>query len=244
MLVGMGLLDLVFPTGCVGCGAGSRLVCGRCAPELIGPARLVWPRPSPPGLPAPWAVASYAGPVRTMVLAYKERGSLALGRWLAPPLADGLIAAARPAGSSQVLIVAVPSARAAIRDRGDDVMLMLARRAAGLARRQGVAVRVVDGLRHTRVVADSAGLSARDRAANLDRALVVRSSALRVLDGADVVIADDLITSGATLAEATRALRSAGSRVLGAGMVAATRRRDDPRGLGARAGEATVGTYG
>jgi predicted amidophosphoribosyltransferase len=41
-----------------------------------------------------------------------------------------------------------------------------------------------------------------------------------------VIITDDLITTGASLAESARALRAAGARVVGAATVAATQRRD------------------
>jgi len=45
------------------------------------------------------------------------------------------------------------------------------------------------------------------------------------LSGAPVIIVDDLITTGASLAEAARTLRSSGANVLAAATVAATQRR-------------------
>ena len=65
------------------------------------------------------------------------------------------------------------------------------------------------------------------RAANLAGALAVR----RPLDGLPVVVVDDVVTTGATLVEAARALRDGGARVLGAAVVAAVERRE---GTGSR----------
>jgi orotate phosphoribosyltransferase len=53
-----------------------------------------------------------------------------------------------------------------------------------------------------------------------------------LLAGADVVITDDLITTGASVAEAARVLRTHGATVVGAAAVAATRRRAESAGGG------------
>jgi predicted amidophosphoribosyltransferase len=161
-----------------------------------------------------------------MLLAYKERGAVGLCGVLAVPLGAAIVAAAVAApGAASVLVVPMPSAGRAVRERGDDVVLGLARKATARARRAGVNVRVVPALRHARTVADSAGLSAQARAANLAAALVVRREARARIAGATVILADDLITTGATLTESARALRAAGASVVGAATVAATQRR-------------------
>jgi predicted amidophosphoribosyltransferase len=218
----MSLLDLLFPTACAGCGHRGALSCAECRRALSGAAVAVWPRPSPAGLPPPWAAVQYSGVSRDLLLAYKERGAIGLCGALAVPLAAALRAAA---GAGPVVVVPVPSARHAVRERGDDVVMLLTRRAAMIARGHGLALRVVPALRHARRVADSAGLGAADRTANLAGAFVVRRDARPVVSGVRVVIADDLITTGATLAEAARALRGCGAEVIGAATVAATSRR-------------------
>lgn len=222
----MSWLDVVLPVDCAGCGAPAALICDGCRRELAGPAAPAWPRPSPAGLPPPWAVADYDGAVRQLVLAYKERGATGLQRPLGRALGRAVRAAAVCSGGGRtVLVVPVPSTTAAIRQRGDDVVLDLARVAAASARRLGVNARVVPALVHARRVLDSSGLGAAERARNLTGALVVRRSCADRLRGRPVVVADDLVTTGATLAEAARALRCRGADVTAAAIIAATRRR-------------------
>lgn len=79
----------------------------------------------------------------------------------------------------------------------------------------------VPALEHRRRVADQAGLTAADRAANLSGALQARYD----LRGLRLIVVDDVITTGATLAEAARALRAAGAEVTAAAVIAATARR-------------------
>jgi predicted amidophosphoribosyltransferase len=227
----MGWIDALFPADCAGCGSRGALVCRTCLTGLSGPAVPAWPSPTPPGMPPPWAVAAYADPCRALLIAYKEHGAVGLRRALAVPLAASIGAAWEMAGrtatelfDSRILVVPVPSAGRAVRTRGDDVVLGLTRRAAANVRRAGVEVMVVPALRHARAVADSAGLTAGARAANLADAFVVRSRARGVVNGATVFLADDLVTTGASLAESARALRAAGASVVGAATVAATQR--------------------
>jgi len=121
--------------------------------------------------------------------------------------------------------VPVPSARAARRRRGEDIVATLAARAARRLRSDGQDVDVVSALRHVRRVADSVGLDAAARAANLTAAFAFVSARRRRLEGARVVVVDDLITTGATLAECTLTLGLAGVAVEAVATVAATRRR-------------------
>ncbi|MGW1778433.1 ComF family protein, partial [Streptomyces sp. NPDC002143] len=108
-----------------------------------------------------------------------------------------------------VLLVPVPSARAAVRARGHDPARRIALAAAGELRRVGVPARVAAVLRQRRAVVDQAGLDSRQRLDNLVGALGVVPGGARVLCGGPVVLVDDLVTTGASLAEAARAVRSA-----------------------------------
>jgi predicted amidophosphoribosyltransferase len=107
-----------------------------------------------------------------------------------------------------VLLVPVPSARRAVRARGHDPARRIAWAAAGALRRDGVPAQVLPALRQRRDVADQSGLGARQRLANLAGALTVAPGCGRLLSGGPVVLVDDLMTTGASLAEAARAVRS------------------------------------
>lgn len=108
-----------------------------------------------------------------------------------------------------VLLVPVPSARWAVRARGHDPVRRMALAAAGELRRTGTPARVAAVLRQRRAVADQARLDARQRLENIAGALEVTRGAGRLLGTGRAVLVDDLMTTGASLAEAARALREA-----------------------------------
>ncbi|CAM5229105.1 MULTISPECIES: ComF family protein [Streptomyces] len=255
------LTDLVLPADCAGCGAPCTALCPRCRATLHGSAaRRVRPVPEPAGLPVVHAVAPYAAEVRALLLAHKERGALtltgALGTALAGAVRASLAAdcgahagADRGAhvgagsagwpGRGPVLLVPVPSARWAVRARGHDPVRRMALAAAGELRRTGTAARVAAVLRQRRAVADQAGLDARRRLENLAGALEVGPGGGRLLGAGPVVLVDDLMTTGASLAEAARALREAAlTRPEGRTAVyeAATREGREERWIGAPPG--------
>ncbi|MFH8728095.1 ComF family protein [Streptomyces termitum] len=199
---------LVLPVACEGCGAPRAGLCGRCALALAGTgADRVRPSPEPPGLPAVHAAVPYGGAVRELLIAHKERGALELAGPLGGALAGAVAAAVRGRGDGgALLLVPVPSARRSVRARGHDPTRRVARAAAARLRGAGRPARVVPVLRQRRYVADQAGLGARGRRANLAGALEVVPGGARLLAAGRVVLVDDLMTTGASLAEAARAL--------------------------------------
>lgn len=204
---------LVLPVDCAGCGRRRTLLCEPCARVLHGgPARCARPVPEPAGLPVVHAAAAYGDAVRAVILAHKERGAMGL----AAPLGRALAGAVRAAvsgsagGAGPLLLVPVPSARRAVRARGHDAALRIARAAAGELRRSGRPAEVLPLLRQVRPVADQAGLGVPERLANVSGSLQARGGAARWPAHGVPVLVDDVMTTGASLAEAARALRAAG----------------------------------
>jgi predicted amidophosphoribosyltransferase len=211
------LTDLVLPAECGGCGMPRTVLCPECRAALDGaaPSR-VRPVPEPPGLPVVHAAARYEDSVRAVLLAHKERGVLGLAGPLGTALAGAVRAGAREACGGgwtgeelgvPVLLVPVPSARRAVRARGHDPARRIALAAARELRRAGIPARVVAVLRQRRGVADQSGLNSRQRLDNLAGALTVVPGGGRLLAEGLVVLVDDLMTTGASLAEAARAVR-------------------------------------
>ncbi|MFI6276223.1 ComF family protein [Streptomyces sp. NPDC050988] len=222
------LTDLVLPAECGGCGRPRTVLCPECRAALTGavPSR-VRPEPEPPGLPVVHAAAPYEDEVRAVLLAHKERGALMLAGPLGAALAGAVrvglatgggsgaagFVAGGPVGAggsrTPVSLVPVPSAPWAVRARGHDPARRIALAAAGELRRTGTPTRVVAVLRQRRAVADQSGLNSRQRLDNLAGALEVPAGGARLLAGGGrVVIVDDLMTTGASLAEAARALKA------------------------------------
>jgi predicted amidophosphoribosyltransferase len=240
------LLDLVLPATCAGCGADGTPWCPGGGLTLSGPPWPARPDPCPAGFPPTWAVAAYDGAVRAATVAHKERGARALRAPLATalaasvagsvagPLAGPVAGGHRGRWHPPLLVVPAPSRPAAVRARGDDPTLALARLAARRLTRAGLDVRAVPALRLARSTADQAGLGAEQRAANLAGAARVPGRLVRAVAGRPVVLVDDVVTTGATLVESARALRAAGAVVVGAAVVAATPRRGT--GLSLRTG--------
>lgn len=216
------LIDLVLPQPCAGCGAPTAW-CRSCRDELaaaaLRPLGLTRPEPAPPGFPRASAAAAYDGAVRGALIAHKERGRLGLVVPLGRALAAAVACLDPPAG---VLLLPVPSSRAVVRARGHDHARRLARSAARALTEAGRPARAAGLLAPARLVGDQAGLDSRARAANLAGAFRVTGEEV---GGKHVVVVDDVVTSGASIAEATRALTAAGARVHGAATVAATLRR-------------------
>ncbi|MFO7690006.1 MAG: phosphoribosyltransferase family protein [Cryobacterium sp.] len=174
---------------------------------------------APQPLQSVGASLEYAGAVARVLGNFKDGGRTDAAGALVAPLRAAVAAALadvhtekRARTRSGVHLVTVPGTAAAWRARGyHPVELVLAR--AGLAA-TGV-------LRLTAQTRDQVGLRRSERIANKTGSLRAR----RNLTGLHCVIVDDILTTGATVLEARRAVTAAGGQVCGIAALAQTRRR-------------------
>jgi ComF family protein len=210
------LLDLVYPPRCAACGeaVAAGAFCGVCAeavePVPPGCARCGQPGPdalcaacraAPPAFDAVRAGALLGGPLADAIhaLKYRNRPALArpLGAWLA----------SRAALEGGAAIVSIPLARGRRLERGYDQAALLADHLARASGASGRRLRTV--LRRVRETPPQVGRTRADRARNVAGAFEASGGALA---GRDVVLVDDVVTTGATADAAASALRRAGAR--------------------------------
>lgn len=201
------LLDLVLPVECGGCRAPGVRWCDNCAAAWRVDAHeplLISPRVDP-GVPV-FALGRHAGPRRAAIVALKDHGRRDLRTPVAAALADG-IDRLLCWGILQppVVVVPAPTRRWAARRRGGDPVTLLARLAVGRAPQ----VRVVPALRTSARVRDSVGLGADARLRNL----AGRVALIRTPPPGELLLVDDIVTTGATAAESVRVLARAGAPV-------------------------------
>ncbi len=204
------MLDLILPLECGGCGAPSTRWCDACAVELSVAAdkpHVVNPRVDPQ-VPV-FALGRYAGARRQVILAMKERGrgdlvaplSRALAIGVHRLLVWGMV-------ETPLTIVPAPTRRSAARRRGGDPVTRMARLAAA-AVPERPDITVVQALRMKALARDSVGLGTAARERNIAGRVLLRGARPRT----EVVLVDDVVTTGATARESVRILQAAGVRV-------------------------------
>jgi predicted amidophosphoribosyltransferase len=176
------------------------------------------------------AAGAYRAELAQALLSYKKHGQRQIAGVLSKGLAEAIRAAAGE--SPGLLLIPVPTSGSAYRRRGFSPVHMLLGRA-GLypaptaGRPAGPST--VHALRTTRMrpaIGGAGGqkaLGRGDRAQRVRGSMRVRRGLVGPVHGQPCIIVDDVLTTGATLAEAARALRAAGALVRGAVVLAATR---------------------
>jgi ComF family protein len=205
-----------WPAHCLACGgrgAGGRDLCAAChcgLPWLRSACpRCALPLPTPgsvcgeclrdpPPLDAIHAAFLYAPPLDRLLPRFKFHGDLAAGRLLA-----ALMCETAPSMPNDAVIVPIPLHRKRLRQRGYDQALELAK---PLAAACGFPLRD-DLLHRARATAAQSRLHADQRKRNLRNAFEVDSE---LALPSCVVLVDDVMTTGATLHAAAKALRKAG----------------------------------
>ncbi|MDT0196248.1 phosphoribosyltransferase family protein [Arthrobacter sp. AB6] len=228
------LLSLAVPVDCVCCGAEDRALCIPCGRHIRRLTAVPFRAES--GAPALMdvdglvllpvvAAGVYREELAQALLSFKRHGQYQLKRSLGRALGGAVRAAID--GFEETCLVPVPTSTKAYLNRGfSPVHLLLAGASQQLA---GLPVADVLAKSGGAVLQLPGGQKGLDRGARAQRVrgsmrVTVRGQA-RVA-GRRCVIIDDVLTTGATLAEAARALHAAGAKVAGAVVLAATRPPD------------------
>lgn len=211
---------LSLPTQCAVCRGWDReRVCAECIARFVSPlarcTRCALPVSADVALcgaclsePPPFeqcvAAVSYAYPWDALIARFKFDQALDLAGALAERLAQ---AVSQTGGPLPHWVLPAPLAEARMRERGFNQAWELARR---VARRLGCRAdaRLLLRVKHSPA---QLALPRAERAANVRGAYLVEPRRVAELRGADVALVDDVLTTGATAAEAARTLLQAGA---------------------------------
>lgn len=236
-----GWLDAVavlLPVECAGCGAPDRALCATCSILLDGGLGRGMSEQYVSESLRVVSALRYEAQIRKMVLAFKEQGRTDVVKNLAVPLRAAIEnAAAYCTAEGGVRVCPVPSSVSAQRRRGYRPVELLVRTAGFRP-----AHMLIPTAHSSAVIAEQKFLDIAHRAENLRGAFTAVPSAR----GQTLVIVDDVVTTGATLSEAARALRAGGAEVVGAATLASTPRRnaDDRTFSGGARDIHSQGSYG
>ncbi|HEY7994341.1 MAG TPA: ComF family protein [Candidatus Eremiobacteraceae bacterium] len=191
------LLDFFMPTQCAGCGETGSVLCCRCAAAIAtGDAIVIGARGD---VPPVLALGCYEGALRAAMLSLKFRGArgvgATLGRWIAQ----------RVFWPFEV-VIPVPLHVQRLRERGYNQAALIARAVATASRTRYVA----DALARRRATVPQSSLGVSERRANVKEAFGAGQK-IGAVAGRRILIVDDVVTTGATVAECSNVLRSAGA---------------------------------
>lgn len=233
-----GTRQLLLPEYCAGCGSPGQTWCPTCHAHLTSPPRRIHTRVHT--IAPVWALAPYSGPVADGIVDYKEHRRTALAPYLGAALAHGigqLVEAGEVLGPhfQPLFLVPAPSTVESLRTRGFSHVRLMAE---NCAQHLGETMRA-QGAEYPIVVADivqigshpdSVGLTADQRQEALTGAVTVAPGWQGERTLADpqhwrgqtpeIVLIDDVVTTGVTVSECFLALAQTGLRPRGALIVA------------------------
>ncbi|MEN9741434.1 MAG: hypothetical protein RIR66_390 [Actinomycetota bacterium] len=184
--------DLLFTPNCLGCNQLGEWICGRCLANLkVQTSRQI------PNVDLVITAHHYEGWLRDKVIAYKS-GEIHLARGLAEILICNCLTKV-----DQLTLVPIPSSQEKIKLRQVDTILNITKQVQLLDRK----FLVMPNLKLIKSVSDQVGLSYEDRINNLEDAF----GALRKING-DVILIDDVITTGSTMSSAAKTLKLVGAK--------------------------------
>lgn len=214
-------LDLALPATCAGCGREGAALCWDCQPALD--ARLQLPAGTPIGLPGDvpeplaqveWC-AAFGGVARRALHRLKYAGDRRLG----DPLGAAIGRRWLRAGAGGDVLVPVPASPDRVRDRGYDQADLLARAAGRVC---GLPIRPM--LERTRRTTAQFDLDRDARAGNVAGAFRLAPDVPPAdVEGAWVVLVDDVLTTGSTLGACATVLLDHGAMAVSAVTVARER---------------------
>lgn len=204
------LLELIYPRRAVCMGCGSMLGCDRndlcedCRARLAKSWVGVRAPERGTGLDGAAYAYVYAGPAGGMVRRMKYGGVWILAEEMGADLARAVELLRIP---SVCCVTAVPMHPKRLRRRGRNHAELLARQVAARLN-----LEYVELLMRTRNAPQQARLEAKARRENLRGGFVLRSEWWEKVSGADILLIDDVLTTGATAAGCAAALKEAGAR--------------------------------
>jgi ComF family protein len=213
-------LDLALPPTCVGCRREGSPLCRDCRTWLM--VRVENPPGLPVGIPAElpppllqleWC-APFTGVTRRAIHELKYAGE----RRLARPLGEAVAARWRRAGAGGDVLVPVPASPDRIRERGFDHAALIAAVAGS-----SLHLPVLRALERAHDTASQHALGRTGREANVGGAFRIRDGGAAGIRGRWIVLVDDLVTTGATLAGCATVLLDAGTASVSAVTVARER---------------------
>ena len=174
----------------------------------------------PPPFEQARAAVSYGHPWDRLIAAFKFRAALDLAPAFARLMREALH---DDDATAQILLLPIPLSRQRLRERGFNQAWELARRLAGAlgcACDSRLLLRVKDSPHQL-------AFPPTERAANVRGAFAIEPQRRAELAGRDVVLIDDVMTTGATAAEAARTLLRVGAARVSIWVIARTPRAAD-----------------